>query len=288
LQIQSKIYVNSRVVQSFPDLASPTQAFHTNSAVVLRNVFNNEWLEKIAQGVHKNLEKPSQFHEFLGPHGSRFFNDYCNWRQIEEYADYVHNSPAAAVAAQLMRGQQAIFYHEHVLIKEPQAERETPWHHDQPYYPADGPLCSMWMPLEPVSVEASLKFVKGSHAWGRWFTPRKFATLKNYEMDSINNGSIQFETIPDLDSDPDIEVLSWAVEPGDVVCFHGLTLHSAAGNPHASRNRTAFATRWFNEKTVCTSRPWELSPPFTGGLAAGDGMECDLFPVVWPPSSKKS
>jgi ectoine hydroxylase-related dioxygenase (phytanoyl-CoA dioxygenase family) len=30
------------------------------------------------------------------------------------------------------------FYHEHVLNKEPGAEKATPWHHDQSYYPING------------------------------------------------------------------------------------------------------------------------------------------------------
>lgn len=34
--------------------------------------------------------------------------------------------------------QWAAFYHDHVLVKEPGAESETPWHQDQPYYPVDG------------------------------------------------------------------------------------------------------------------------------------------------------
>ncbi|GFR29081.1 hypothetical protein TNCT_580851 [Trichonephila clavata] len=33
---------------------------------------------------------------------------------------------------------QVSFYHEHVLVKEPGTDKETPWHHDQSYYPIDG------------------------------------------------------------------------------------------------------------------------------------------------------
>lgn len=29
-------------------------------------------------------------------------------------------------------------YHEQVLVKEPGTDKETPWHHDQSYYPIDG------------------------------------------------------------------------------------------------------------------------------------------------------
>jgi ectoine hydroxylase-related dioxygenase (phytanoyl-CoA dioxygenase family) len=81
----------------------------------------------------------------------------------------------------------SVFYHEHVLVKEPSADIPTPWHHDQAYYPIDGEdVCSIWMPVDPVSEEATLRFVKGSHKWSKWFFPRKFKTSKNYEMTSLN------------------------------------------------------------------------------------------------------
>ena len=76
-----------------------------------------------------------------------------------------------------------MFYHEHILVKEPSAKIPTPWHHDQAYYPIDGEdICSIWMPIDPVPEEATLKFVQGSHKWNQWFFPRKFKTSKNYEV----------------------------------------------------------------------------------------------------------
>jgi ectoine hydroxylase-related dioxygenase (phytanoyl-CoA dioxygenase family) len=31
-----------------------------------------------------------------------YFNDYCNWKKIPEFQEYVHNSPAAELAGTLM------------------------------------------------------------------------------------------------------------------------------------------------------------------------------------------
>ena len=77
----------------------------------------------------------------------------------------------------------SVFYHEHILVKEPSAKIPTPWHHDQAYYPIDGEdICSIWMPIDPVPQEATLKFVQGSHKWNQWFFPRKFKTSKNYDV----------------------------------------------------------------------------------------------------------
>ena len=90
----------------------------------------------------------------------------------------------------------SMIYHEHVLVKEPSARIPTPWHHDQAYYPIDGDdICSIWMPVDPVPVESTVKFVKGSHAWNQWFFPRKFKTAKNYELTSLDNANLSQFTV---------------------------------------------------------------------------------------------
>lgn len=262
-------------------------AFQRDSAVCLRQVFPVDWMEKIARGIERNLADPGPNSENLGDGGGKFFNDYCNWRSIPEFTDYVYRSPAAEIAARLMRSSQAIFYHEHILIKEPGATRPTPWHHDQPYYPVDGAqLCSIWMPIDPAPLASSLCFVKGSHGWGRWFTPRKFATLKNYQAEDEGCDLSRYETLPDIDGQPErYEILSWALEPGDCVVFHGLTLHGAAGNASRDTSRRVIATRWFGDDARFARRPWAVSPPVTGGLQPGQSMACAEFPLIWRQAS---
>lgn len=86
----------------------------------------------------------------------------------------------------------SVFYHEHVLVKEPSAKIPTPWHHDQAYYPIDGEdMCSIWMPVDEVPSEATLKFVKGSHRWNQWFFPRKFKTSRNYALNDENDSKLK-------------------------------------------------------------------------------------------------
>lgn len=271
-----------------PVTSEEVASFQRDGAVRLRGVFAKRWIEAAAAGIERNLAEPSQYSESLGSkEGGKFFNDYLNWQNIPEFRDYVYHSPAAEIVARLMGSDKAIFYHEHVLIKEPGNQKRTPWHQDQPYYPVDGQqMCSIWMPLDPVPQESSLRFVQGSHAWGRQFVPRKFATAKNYQLKDPAAGEaadlIAYDTVPDIDGhSDDYRTLSWALEPGDCLVFYGLTLHGAAGNTSLTTSRRALSTRWFGDDARYAERPWEISPPITGGLTEGNSMVCEAFPLVW-------
>lgn len=246
-------------------------------------MFSDECIRKVEAGIAKNLRNPSQYSESLVAAGGSgaYFNDYCNWRSIEEFRDYVYNSPAKEIAGRLTMSKKIAFYHEHVLIKEPQAYKTTPWHHDQSYYPVDGfKNCSIWMPIDSVSQNTSVQFIKGSHKWGKWYYPRKFATSSNYKMET-HDLDHNYEDIPDFDgSIEDYTVLQWDVEPGDCVVFHMMTIHGAPANTTMNQRRI-LSTRWLGDDCTFAKRPWTPSPPITAGLKPGDSMACDEFPIVW-------
>lgn len=262
------------------------EQYERDGAVVVRQVFHHSWVEKIRQGIAKNLDQPSQHSErLLKGHGA-YFNDYCNWSWVDEFRDFVYNSSAAALAARFMRSSQVSFYHEHVLNKEPGTTKCTPWHHDQSYYPIDGEkVCSLWMPVDSVAKETCVKFVAGSHLWPKWFIPRKFASECNYPLhdsrEKPQDGHRLYYDVPVEEIEADKwPILQWQCEPGDVVVFHMKTLHGADGNNSTSQRRV-LSTRWLGDDAVVATRPWDVSPPITGGLKPGQRAVCDTFPLVY-------
>jgi ectoine hydroxylase-related dioxygenase (phytanoyl-CoA dioxygenase family) len=83
---------------------------------------------------------------------------------------------------------------------------------------------SFWIPVDPVSLESSLRFVAGSHA-GTWYMPR---SLRNNQAKWFASGTLA--ELPDIDGQPDTyRQLAWALQPGDAVAFHMLTLHASGG-----------------------------------------------------------
>ena len=85
---------------------------------LLRNVISSDWLEKLAKGIKKNFQNPSQYKCVYEKENNKeiFYDDYCNWHKIEEYKDFIFNSDIAKIAGQLMQSKRVNLFHEHVLI----------------------------------------------------------------------------------------------------------------------------------------------------------------------------
>ena len=255
--------------------------FKRDGAIVLREMFSRDWLETLARGVDKNFADPGPDATRYTPAGEpgSFYDDYCNWNRIDEYREFVLQSPAAAIAGSLLGARQVRIYHEHVLVKEPGTQEVTPWHHDLPYYGLEGQqLCSIWLPLDAVPRRACPEFVAGSHAWGKRFVPRLFVSHDGYR-----DAGEEFEPVPDVDAQRgELDILAWDLEPGDCIVFHMLTLHGAPNTSTIKTRRRGFSTRWMGDDAVFATRPWKTSPPFPAvALRPGDPIEHPEFPVVW-------
>ncbi len=255
--------------------------FQQRGAICLRQRFDHRWLSQLAEGVKANFKQPGPDSTVYTPEGEPggFYDDYCNWKRITQYHDFVVHSPAAEIAGRLMQSSESRIYHEHVLVKEPGTQQVTPWHHDQPYYGVDGDqLCSIWLPLDPVPRQACPEFVAQSHASGKLYYPRLFKDHSNY-----GSGVDGFDSIPDIDTDRDnYQLLSWDLDPGDCIVFHMRTIHGAPNTVGMKNRRRGFSTRWLGDDARFAVRAWTTSPPYPEvKLSPGDPMQHESFPAIW-------
>ena len=253
-------------------------SFAAEGAVVVRGAFTAAQVAQVAAGIEANLQDPGPLRLVASrPEDPGYFvEDFCNWQRISQYDDFIRTSPAAAIAQQLMRSQQVRLHHDHMLVKEAGTRQRTPWHQDQPYYNIDGSQnVSMWMPVDSVPRESSLEFLAGSHL-GPWLMPR---TFQDNQAKWFPEGSLA--DLPAIEEDRDAyRILGWALEPGDAVFFHMLTLHGAAGS---STRRRAFSVRFIGDDARHAARPWRTSPEFIGltaELPDGAPFAHPLFPVL--------
>jgi ectoine hydroxylase-related dioxygenase (phytanoyl-CoA dioxygenase family) len=251
--------------------------FRRDGAVVARGVLGREAMEVLSAVVNNMLDHPSPRAITASPPGApRFVEDFCNWQDYPELLTVI--DPLARLAGRLMGSRTVRLYHDHVLNKEPGASQRTPWHQDQPFYNIDGRQnVSAWIPIDPVARSTTLEFVAGSHD-GTWYLP---TTFLDKQAKWFPQGSL--EPVPDIGADPDrYPILGWALEPGDVVLFHMLTLHAAAGNPMTTPRRT-LSLRFIGDDITHAPRPWTTSPPFSGledELPAGVALDHPLFPLL--------
>lgn len=254
-----------------------------DGAVCVRNAFDPAFVALAAQAIDANLASLSCNAKRASNDGdSAFIEDFCNWQRIEPMRRFVTESPAGAIAGALMGGTVVRLYHDHVLVKEPGTTQRTPWHQDLPYYNVDGRQnISMWFPVDPVGIESTLEFVAGSHL-GPWYLPRSFL---DGQAKWFPDGALA--DLPPIDDEPErFRILRWALEPGDALFFHMLTLHGAGGvGPY---RRRVLSLRFLGDDMVHAPRQWATSPPFPGledELPAGVPLDHPQFPLLGSPAT---
>jgi len=268
-----------RRVQARVDDALVAQ-FQRDGAVCIRQLLTADELALLRDGIEANLAAPSPRAKIASrpDDPGRFFEDFCNWQDIDAFRRFIFEAPLAQLAQRLMGSNTVRLYHDHLLVKEPGTRQRTPWHQDQPYYNIEGEQnVSMWIPVDPVSRGATLEFVAGSHK-GPWLMPRTF--MDNHAK-WFPEGSLQ--DLPDIEGARErFPIVGWNIEPGDFVCFHMLTLHAAAGVEGPNRRRV-FSVRFLGDDIRHAPRSWKTSPDFPGlaeRLPAGAPMDDPLFPLL--------
>ena len=251
--------------------------FQREGAVLLKGVFR-DFVEGARTAIEENIATPSWRERTYRPddRGQAFFQDYVVWDQFDGYRALVRDSAMAALAAELMQSKTARVFHDHILVKEPGNSVVTPWHQDQPYYLCEGrQSVSFWVPLDPIPRDRTIEYVAGSHLWGTDFKPQRFDGTDLFEDDPS-------EAVPDVDAQRDaLEILGWAMEPGDAVAFNFRTLHGAPANKSPSRRRV-ISVRWVGDDAVFAKRRGMTSPAFPD-LEYEDGAPFDApeFPVLF-------
>ena len=250
--------------------------FQRDGVVFIKGLFADH-VDALRSGIAHNMAHPGPYaseNEKAGESG-RFFDDYCNWQSIPEFRQVIETSPAAEVAADLMKSNTVQVFHDHVLVKEPGTSMATPWHTDGPYYFVEGKQnVSFWSPLDPVK-EATLRTVAGSHKWEKPVLPTRWVSEESFFPNKDD-----YMPIPDPDAEG-MPIREWEMQPGDAVAFNYDILHGARGNT-SNIQRRAFSLRLVGDDARYIERPGRTSPPFPDhGMLPGQRLREDWFPVIW-------
>ena len=244
------------------DWTSLREAFDRDGVVKLPGALPPAALAAALKAYDWSLANP-------GPRATRirqategtFFNDLYNPDVMTGYREMLEASPLPSQIARLWGGGPVWFMYEQVFLKEGEAARRTPWHQDSSYLAIAGQdLAVVWITFEPLQAEDSLEFIPGSHR----------GPLYNGSRFELGDDTAPLHATSSLPRLPDIEaergaheIVSFAVEPGDVVVFHPQVLHGGAATRGGARRRT-LTLRFFGQDSVYDPREGGAGPPVKG------------------------
>jgi ectoine hydroxylase-related dioxygenase (phytanoyl-CoA dioxygenase family) len=208
---------------------------------------------------------------------STFYQDLYNPDCLTGYRAMLQASPIPAMMAGLWGSPDVWFMYEQVFLKEGGDTRRTPWHQDSSYLAVAGAdLAVVWITFDPVSADQSLEFVRGSHL-GRLYNTSRF-DLTDETAPIQPRASLP--RLPDIEADRSAwDIVSWAVEPGDLIVFHPAMLHGGAATRPGQRRRT-LTLRFFGERSFYDAREGGAGPRVAGfhdRLAQGDPFRDPSF-----------
>ena len=267
--------------------------YHRDGVVLLPNMFDDDWIKLLKEGLIANCDKPSSRSRVWDRDaaGRTMFYDSQAWQGIEEYRRFIFESPAAQISGALMGSTRINFYFDAVFVRSKGSQFATPWHQDEPYWSVEGyDTCTIWMPLVPVQRENALAYVPGSHRLDSLFYQYNFGKLNPDEksgIDQVDFSRVAEQAFPDIDADPEaFGVVSWDMQPGDCVAFNSRIMHGGSGKLDDDAELRVFTTKWLGDDVRIKFRDCGMDPDHSAvmtaqGLKPGDRPGTDLYPQVW-------
>jgi hypothetical protein len=279
---------------TLPDISALRRQLREDGAIHVPGALDETSMRLARDAYQWSLCHPSRNSaQFQGTPGapSKFYQDLLNPNVLVGYQKLLDESCAPDVVAELWDSPDVWFMYEQVFLKEGGESRRTPWHQDSSYLPIAGEqIAVMWITFEPVAKEDSLELVRGSHR-GVLYDGSRF--------DPNDDTAPIYGTLPRL---PNIEanrgkwdIVSWAIERGDVLIFHPAMLHGGAAT-HQKRRRSTLSLRFFGNDAIYsplpgTERVGDSDDPKRPGspfqdmqrtLKKGDPFRHPKFPKVRP------
>ena len=254
--------------------------FDTDGVVCLRRLIDRRWLEIVGKAIEEDIAAPGPyFHGYEVAGEGSFHGNLRVWETHDGFRRYCFESPLPRVAQDLMRTSRVNLFYDQLFVKDAGTDSPTRWHNDQPYWPVRGrQVMSFWLALDPTDLaNGGLEFVAGSHRWDRWFQPEPFGptAVAGYEPNP------DYEPMIDVEAERDRHrILSWDLEPGDVLAFHALTVHGAPPNRDPERRRRGYTVRYTGDDAEYRAGPGMSQPLLVDYLVNGDPIGGPRFPSV--------
>jgi ectoine hydroxylase-related dioxygenase (phytanoyl-CoA dioxygenase family) len=277
--------------------AQAIASYGRDGAVLLKGVLSPEALQWLTVGVEEAYREGQRFTRVSSAAGGE--------TSVREYVTEDSASLRALLAsgvvgeigAALMQTSMAQLVLDQVFYKAPGPIVATPWHQDTPFLRVRGQdLIRLWMPCDPSPRDLTVQVVRGSHRWNVVYNtsgeqPNETMVVASARSSFADIGDALLPPVPDVARYRDsFDILSWNVEPGDVLAFQGNMLHGADGHPAHDRPRRALAVMLGGPDLRYHAPKGKAFP--TPGRVRGDqraevpdrariAEHPDAFPICW-------
>ena len=201
-----------------------------------------------------------------------------DWRNHRGIRNVAFDSALPETVAALLNSDTLHWWEDSTFVKKPHTRLKTPFHQDLSYFQIDGDQSVIaWMPLDPANLENGVtRYVRGSHKWDKIFAPNMFLSQTTFP-------GAEDPKCPDIEGNEDhYDIVSFDVEPGDVIIHHVRTVHGAGGNT-TDLPRRAISYRYTGDNVRFYNKPGALpQTDIIGDLEDGDRLYSRDYPVVWP------
>ena len=263
-------------------------AFRRDGAALLKGKFDPQWIEKLRTGIDSDLRNPTDnlVRHTADPDAPGYFEDFWAWNKVPEFEDFVRNSPCSAIAADLLGAPSINLVMDNWFMREAGSSSRPPFHQDLAYFDFEGSMCVLWLPLEPVTKENGIAFVRGSHLWDKLFMRVRFKDgHPSYEPQEVAGQT--YHPPPDINADPDAyDLLQWDLDLGDCIYFDMRTLHGGLSSVTPTETVRRFTLRMTAPDGMIRYRgDWaegERALFETEGYKEGDRLDGAFFPRLWP------
>jgi ectoine hydroxylase-related dioxygenase (phytanoyl-CoA dioxygenase family) len=207
-----------------------------------------------------------------------FFVDTAVSARIADFKRFVMRGAAPGIAAALMNASTVRHFDDQIFVKEPGTPQRAAFHQDASYFDIEGDQCCvLWIAVDPVPVQnGGMIYLRGSHRQGKRYAANVFlsqASLPGSEGEDLS----RIEEHPE-----DYDLVSFDVEPGDILVHHYLTVHGTGGNFSRYQVRRAASIRYTGDDITFKKRPGTPARlHHSHDLADGEALNADDFPVVW-------
>lgn len=253
-------------------------AYKRDGVVCLRSAFESDWLDVIEQGIEQALSGSSTNLDVVKKKGDKgnFSVSSQAWQQVEPFRKFIFESHIADLAWPFLESKILTLFYDFLLIKQANSDNaSTPWHQDHAYYPLNGTkVINCWIALDPIPLETALRFYRGSHADGIAYRAVNFENAAE-EYQHVRR---ERPPVPSIDANTDAEIISTAMNAGDMLVWNSYTFHSAPGN-NLTQRRAAFSVNWAGDDITYDDKP-ALDTYLNSELKTGDSIISDKFPLV--------